>query len=123
MLKLSQNVCLDVLNSTAGVSITPLDKANSLVSHYAKVSSDENLDPSVLAHQNKIEQDHQEFLDSQLLENENLTRNTDFTLQELKDCIRSRKNSATALDRIAYPMFKHMSETALKIWVIFFNKV
>ena len=114
---------IPVLNNTAGVSITPLDKANSLVSHYAKVASDENIDPTVLAHQKQFEQDHKEFIDSPLLENEHLTLNTDFTIQELKDCISSRKNSAAGLDKIAYPMFKHMSESALKIWLIFFNKV
>ena len=94
-----------------------------LVRHYSKVSSETNIEPEVLAFQQKFETDHFEDINSPHEELNDNPINVDFTLQELKDCISGRKNSASGLDKLSYSMFKHMSDTTLDIWLTLFNKI
>ena len=112
-----------VLTSNGQNSISPSDKANMLVRHYSKVSSETNVEPEVLAFQQKFEVDHFEEINSPGETSNSDPINLDFTLNELKDCINSRKNSASGLDKISYQMFKNMSDSTLNIWLFFFNKI
>ena len=116
-------VPIPVLTLNAKNSISPMDKANSLVQHYAKVSSATNIEPKVMAFQQKFEHDHFDDINSPLDDACSNPINLDFTLQELKDCISSRKNSASGLDKLSYTMFKHMSDSTLDIWLNLFNKI
>ena len=112
-----------ILTSNGKNSISPLDKANMLVQHYSKVSSETNIEPEVLAFQQKFENDHFEDINSPHEETNLNPINLDFTIQELKDCISSRKNSASGLDKLSYSMFKNMSDSTLSIWLSLFNKI
>ena len=100
-----------------------MDKANTLVQHYSKVSSEANVEPEVLAYQKKFETDHFEEINSPGTSLNSDPINLDFTLQELKDCINSRKNSTSRLDKISYIMFKNMSDISLDLRLLFFNKI
>ena len=122
-IKGNSQVPVPVLTSSGRNSINPLDKANMLVRHYSKVSSETNIEPEVLAFQQKFETDHFEDINSPHEELNDNPINVDFTLQELKDCISGRKNSASGLDKLSYSMFKHMSDTTLDIWLTLFNKI
>ena len=111
------------LTSNGQNSISPLDKANILVQHYSKVSCETNVEPGVLAYQQKFQADNFEEIDSPG-ETSNLDPiNSGFTRNEFKYCINSRKDSAVGLDKISYLMVKNMSDSTLDIWLSFFNTI
>ena len=114
---------IPVRSSNGKNSISPLDKANMLAQHYAKVSSDTNIKLEVLTYQQKFENDHFQDINSPHEDPNSVIINLDFTLQELKDCISSRKNSASGLDKLSYSMLKHMSDSTLGIWLTLFDRI
>ena len=56
-IKGNQYAPVPVLTSNGQNSISPLDKVNTLALHYSKVSSERNIEPEVLAYQQKFEID------------------------------------------------------------------
>ena len=53
----------------------------------------------------------------------NPSLNLDFTIWELKQVIRSAKNSAPGPDRLSFLMFKHLEDRVLRVFLSFFNRI
>ena len=66
----NQYTPVPVLTSNGQNSMSPLDKADTLAQHYSKVSSGGNIEPEVLAYQQKLEANHFDEINSPSLESE-----------------------------------------------------
>ena len=84
-----------VFSSNGKNSISPSDKANMLAQHYAKVSSDTNIEPEVLTYQQKFENDHFEDINSPHEDPNSDIINLDFTLQEKTASVAEKFNLGT----------------------------
>ena len=51
----------------------------------------------------------------------NPSLNLDFTIWELKQVIRSAKNSAPGPDRLSFLMFKHLDDRVMRVFLSFFQ--
>ena len=54
---------------------------------------------------------------------DNLEYNKPITIEELKQAIKQKKNTATSPDKISYNLIKHMSTTALNTTLKVFNLI
>ena len=108
-----------LLQAKGKIAKTDKDKAELLLKHYQKVSSEENLDKATKLHQEHAEKvfEHPAHHDDKDI------INTLFTLQELKDVLNSRKDSAAGPDKLTYTMFKHMPECSLILWLNLYNRI
>lgn len=101
-----------------GVQTTIQDQADLLGEHFAHISSSSNYNPSFLSYKAEIEK--------QNLPTKGGTKeeyNCLFTIDELRNVLRMRKQTAPGLDNIHYAMIQHLSESAAYALLKFFNKV
>ena len=112
---------IPLLKYKSALATTDTDKAQFLVTHYAKAASDSSVPPDTLACQRNFEALHRITLNDPGLDETPL--NYSFSLNELNSIINTRKDSAAGLDKISYIMFKHMPISALSLWLSLYNKV
>lgn len=120
----ASNTTIPTLTGDSINAETNLEKANLLAATYANTSSHDNYTKEFLKHIElaKIENDKQ----SQTipLDTEVDALNTEFTLSELKDAIRSVKcNKSPGDDRIPYELLKHLHKNALRVLLTYYNKI
>ena len=101
-----------------GVQTTIQDQADILGEHFAQISSSSNYKPAFLSYKTKIEKQKLPTKGGTKEEYNNL-----FTIDELQNALRMRKQTAPGLDNIHYAMIEHLSESAAYALLKFFNKV
>ena len=103
-------------------AITNREKANLIAKTFAIASSNENHTDEFKLNRRTMESNTK---NRNLIDNAGPTDtllNQPFTLEELKTALSAKKNSAPGDDKLAYAMFKQMTNTSLGVLLEFFNK-
>src|SRR5688572_12401941 len=115
---------IPTLNNGGSLAESNQDKANMLAYTYANTSNSQNYNENFLNHikDNNLEQNPKRIEDNYNIEIEIM--NEMFTLNELKQAIRSAKNDKSpGDDRIPYELLKHLHKNALKTLLQFYNEL
>jgi len=115
---------IPTLTNNSKIAETNLEKADILAESYANVSSSLNYSEKFLDYikHNELENNPSEIESS--CNNEIITMNEIFTLNELKQAINSAKNNKSpGDDKIPYELIKHLHKNALKTLLNFYNQI
>src|ERR1043165_747098 len=121
---IASNTTIPTLTGDSAIAETNFEKANLLAATYANTSSHGNYTKEFLKHVelSKTNNDPQPLTIT--LDTDIKALNEDFTLNELKDAIRSVKcNKSPGDDRIPYELRKHLHRNALRVLLAYYNKI
>lgn len=102
------------------IATTGKEKANFLVKHYKHVSSDANLPAETI----ELQKEYEPKFHRNISQDPDSSKPINFklTLEEMKNSISTRKDTAMGHDQLSYLMFKHMPDSALGLWLELYNK-
>jgi len=115
---------IPTLNDNGLLAESNQDKANLLAHTYEKTSNSKNYNKNFLDHikNNNLENSH--IINENNSNEEIELMNKMFSLNELKQAIKSAKNNKSpGDDRIPYELLKHLHKNALKTLLSFYNNV
>ena len=106
---------------TLGHAVTPEEKANTLAASLANASSHTNLEPQHQTLRAEFEVRHENHLSD--LGPSTGPLNAPFSVEEFRDALSAKRNTAPGGDKISYVLLKHSPSHFIKILLHFLNRV